>query len=254
MAKTAISSAMGVGKSRKASELRRKLPGGPSALLVDPLGFDAGDSNLYRYLKNAPVQGTDPSGLDVIVLGRTSAWPYFGHAAVLVGNDRTGWDYFSFEDRNPPIKPIHFANLNAAINSNQVKCEGRDYENYAYFRTFAVDDQAARNVVNALNKTSFHALTNNCQTAAVKILCAAIGDERFLADIEPFSPLETVANLQKKAWLRGRWKIDAIVLPPNSRAPGGKNPSLYPGNAPRYNHPFPSYGASGFYPGNVPKR
>jgi len=29
----------------------------------DPLGFDAGDSNLYRYVKNAPATSKDPSGL-----------------------------------------------------------------------------------------------------------------------------------------------------------------------------------------------
>ena len=34
-----------------------------SALLVDPLGFDAGDSNLYRYVHNQPTIDTDPSGL-----------------------------------------------------------------------------------------------------------------------------------------------------------------------------------------------
>src|SRR5262245_36228830 len=28
----------------------------------DPLGFDAGDSNLYRYVSNRPVQWSDPSG------------------------------------------------------------------------------------------------------------------------------------------------------------------------------------------------
>jgi RHS repeat-associated protein len=28
----------------------------------DPLGFDAGDSNLYRYVKNQPTVATDPSG------------------------------------------------------------------------------------------------------------------------------------------------------------------------------------------------
>jgi RHS repeat-associated protein len=28
----------------------------------DPLGFDAGDSNLYRYVMNGPTNGTDPSG------------------------------------------------------------------------------------------------------------------------------------------------------------------------------------------------
>src|SRR6516165_10121166 len=65
MAKTAISSATGVGKSRKASELRRKLLGGPSALLVDPMGFDAGDSNLYRYVNNAPTVAIDPLGLEI---------------------------------------------------------------------------------------------------------------------------------------------------------------------------------------------
>jgi RHS repeat-associated protein len=32
-------------------------------LTQDPLGFDAGDSNLYRYVKNHPTNGTDPSGL-----------------------------------------------------------------------------------------------------------------------------------------------------------------------------------------------
>jgi RHS repeat-associated protein len=30
----------------------------------DPLGFDAGDSNLYRYVSNAPTYMEDPSGLD----------------------------------------------------------------------------------------------------------------------------------------------------------------------------------------------
>ncbi|MBI2805644.1 MAG: hypothetical protein HYX68_11760 [Planctomycetes bacterium] len=32
-------------------------------LSQDPLGFDAGDSNLYRYVNNAPTLATDPSGL-----------------------------------------------------------------------------------------------------------------------------------------------------------------------------------------------
>src|SRR5262249_33228822 len=29
----------------------------------DPLGFDAGDSNLYRYVRNGPVSAGDPTGL-----------------------------------------------------------------------------------------------------------------------------------------------------------------------------------------------
>jgi RHS repeat-associated protein len=33
----------------------------------DPMGFDAGDSNLYRYVKNGPTDGMDPSGLWQII-------------------------------------------------------------------------------------------------------------------------------------------------------------------------------------------
>ena len=32
----------------------------------DPMGFDAGDSNLYRYVNNDPTSATDPSGLDAL--------------------------------------------------------------------------------------------------------------------------------------------------------------------------------------------
>src|SRR5438046_4435459 len=32
----------------------------------DPLGFDAGDSNLYRYVTNDPTTHSDPSGQEVL--------------------------------------------------------------------------------------------------------------------------------------------------------------------------------------------
>ena len=41
-------------------------------ILQDPLGFGAGDSNLYRYCKNNPVTGTDPSGLQTAPAGITA--------------------------------------------------------------------------------------------------------------------------------------------------------------------------------------
>jgi RHS repeat-associated protein len=33
-------------------------------LSEDPIGFNAGDANLYRYVGNGPTNGADPSGLD----------------------------------------------------------------------------------------------------------------------------------------------------------------------------------------------
>jgi RHS repeat-associated protein len=34
---------------------------------LDPMGFDAGDSNLYRYVHNSPELGNDPSGCAIVV-------------------------------------------------------------------------------------------------------------------------------------------------------------------------------------------
>lgn len=38
----------------------------------DPLGFDAGDGNLYRYIKNQSQTQTDPSGLSMFALGNSA--------------------------------------------------------------------------------------------------------------------------------------------------------------------------------------
>lgn len=43
----------------------------------DPLGYDAGDANLYRYVGNGPTNGTDPSGffeIEFIRVRGTDAW------------------------------------------------------------------------------------------------------------------------------------------------------------------------------------
>jgi RHS repeat-associated protein len=46
----------------------------------DPIGFDAGDSNLYRYLENNPTNGTDPTGLDRYLIYDSSG--QVSHASV----------------------------------------------------------------------------------------------------------------------------------------------------------------------------
>ncbi len=37
---------------------------------ADPMGFEAGDANLYRYAANGPTNGVDPSGLEVKIVGK----------------------------------------------------------------------------------------------------------------------------------------------------------------------------------------
>jgi len=50
----------------------------------DPIGFYAGDANLYRYVGNSPVMYTDPSGLHYPVKGGLLDWPFRHRRGVTV--------------------------------------------------------------------------------------------------------------------------------------------------------------------------
>ena len=51
-------------------------------LTQDPDGFDAGDPNHYRYVRNSPTNANDPSGLQEI----NFAGPLMGDVRRVVGN------------------------------------------------------------------------------------------------------------------------------------------------------------------------
>ncbi len=68
--------------------------------LYPPLGFDAGDGNLYRYVGNDPTNETDPSGLDAVgVQGDNVVW------RVPANDNRSGlrkfWDGLTGQNQNP---------------------------------------------------------------------------------------------------------------------------------------------------------
>jgi RHS repeat-associated protein len=62
----------------------------------DPLGFDAGDSNLYRYVTNAPTSATDPSGLQEF-WRRSSAGPW--HWSDFTATFGIGWNLGAWDDQ-----------------------------------------------------------------------------------------------------------------------------------------------------------
>jgi hypothetical protein len=78
------------------------LLGGPSALLVDPLGFDAGDSNLYRYVNNAPTGELDPMGLQNIPMNPNDN-SKAGHVFISVWEERKAG---VFKGGDPKAVPI----------------------------------------------------------------------------------------------------------------------------------------------------
>ena len=58
---------------------------------LDPIGFEAGDSNLYRYVGNSPLNGTDPTGQFKVELRYREAVPktQLYHADIVV-TDKNG--------------------------------------------------------------------------------------------------------------------------------------------------------------------
>jgi RHS repeat-associated protein len=44
-------------------------------LSEDPIGFEAGDANLYRYVGNSPTNGMDPTGTAIFVYPEQKPWP-----------------------------------------------------------------------------------------------------------------------------------------------------------------------------------
>ena len=112
----------------------------------DPMGFDAGDSNLYRYVKNSTQTSNDPSGLDVFYLWSPIAidWapPWFknfGHASVLIGPMNNGeWWHYNFD-----IKSVWTTKENVTINKFPTfekalfSPELARYKKFLYFRTSA---------------------------------------------------------------------------------------------------------------------
>ena len=79
-------------------------------LSTDPLAEKFPNVSPYVYCINNPINVIDPDGRDIIVLshgprgktsvdgGKTNAHPHIvGHMAVLIGNDKAGWTYLSYD-------------------------------------------------------------------------------------------------------------------------------------------------------------
>jgi len=112
-------------------------------LQKDPIGFKAGDVNLFRYVKNRPTRLRDPLGL--FGDGRAAAQPAAEDAAYWPGNDNvplghsdfTGGDYFDYTaedygETSPYRSPErHFRGLSASAGDVEkaiAACDKKSFE------------------------------------------------------------------------------------------------------------------------------
>ena len=83
----------------------------------DPIAFEAGDANLYRYVGNNPGNGTDPMGLDDIRELREGSNSIIWMREVWFGYDWR-WESLGWRDKNGVVKfydkgltPMHYSTL-----------------------------------------------------------------------------------------------------------------------------------------------
>jgi len=75
-------------------------PAFPHTLTMDPLCEKYYSISPYSWCANNPVNAIDSKGKDIIILSAPSHVGGLGHAAVLIGNDETGWYLYSKNGTN----------------------------------------------------------------------------------------------------------------------------------------------------------
>ncbi|WP_140487102.1 RHS repeat domain-containing protein [Flavobacterium sp. GSA192] len=136
-------------------------------LSIDPAGEF---HSPYLGMGNNPINAVDPDGGDIIYLNSSEAVFGFGHAAVLIGNDKDGWRYLSMNGTGEGQAPFGKSKYADLGNIKARKIKGRWIGN-----DFRKTGLTAAEVMKAVNKSNLKESHN--YDRAIRIKTSGFEDE-----------------------------------------------------------------------------
>jgi RHS repeat-associated protein len=127
--------------------------------VIDELSEKFDNTSPYDFVLNNPVNGIDPDGKDVIFINDPNAAAGFGHGAVIIGNSKDGWYYYSLNGTGEGMKPYgdsknpdvgtkltgnNIKELIADANKVNSKEEHHNYDKFVAIKTSREEDKAMK--------------------------------------------------------------------------------------------------------------
>ena len=149
---------------------------------LEPLGFEAGDNNWYRFVANGPTGKTDPSGRDVTVITNRDSVAWNGHSAVIIGNQNTGFAIYSYgsgaSGTNSGCPSSSGGRLSVSgpygsFERAMLEAYDQGYDTYFGYRTTPEQDAAAAQKAYAWESYTYNVFWRNCADMVVDVAIAA---------------------------------------------------------------------------------
>jgi RHS repeat-associated protein len=142
---------------------------------VDNLAEQYNIVSPYAYCMSNPINIIDPDGNDIIVLAAENSVDGYGHSAVLIGNDKSGWNLYSKNgttwlagavgpSNKRPEVGVHFENLDDFANSeSNFDEDGKVLYTEGYLIETDTDtDELMEDAAEKSVKSYYSVFTNSC--------------------------------------------------------------------------------------------